>query len=87
MNGSVQATDRLMKELRDIYKSDSYKQGTYLVELVNDSLYEWHVKLMKVDTDSCLHTDLQAYKEKEGKDHILLSFTYRVCCIYHNLIK
>jgi len=25
--GSVQATDRLMKELRDIYKSESYKNG------------------------------------------------------------
>jgi len=25
--GSVQATDRLMKELRDIYRSDSFKKG------------------------------------------------------------
>jgi ubiquitin-conjugating enzyme E2 Q len=25
--GSVTATDRLMKELRDIYKSDNYKRG------------------------------------------------------------
>lgn len=28
--GSVQATDRLMKELRDIYRSDSFKKGTQL---------------------------------------------------------
>lgn len=27
VSGSVQATDRLMKELRDIYKSDSSKKG------------------------------------------------------------
>lgn len=27
VHGSVQATDRLMKELRDIYRSDSYKKG------------------------------------------------------------
>ena len=27
ISGSVQATDRLMKELRDIYRSDSYKKG------------------------------------------------------------
>jgi len=29
--GSFQATNRLMKELRDIYKSDSYKEGTISV--------------------------------------------------------
>lgn len=98
MSGSVQASDRLMKELREIYRSQSYKTGRapggrqrskvaarrrsprsdwlvlswqtnrhkraladeavrsstviffsvagiYSVELVNDSLYEWHVKL------------------------------------------
>lgn len=28
VSGSVQATDRLMKELRDIYRSDSFKKGT-----------------------------------------------------------
>lgn len=28
VSGSVQATDRLMKELRDIYRSDSSKKGT-----------------------------------------------------------
>ena len=27
ISGTVQATDRLMKELRDIYKSDSFKAG------------------------------------------------------------
>ena len=34
VSGSVQATDRLMKELRDIYKSPSFKTGNYQV-LVN----------------------------------------------------
>uniref|UniRef100_A0A674MDZ8 E2 ubiquitin-conjugating enzyme n=1 Tax=Takifugu rubripes TaxID=31033 RepID=A0A674MDZ8_TAKRU len=59
VSGSVQASDRLMKELREIYRSQSYKTGIYSVELVNDSLYEWHVKLRTVDPDSPLHTDLQ----------------------------
>jgi len=77
VSGSVQATDRLMKELREIYRSDSYKMGTYHVELANDSLYEWNIRLMKVDPDSQLHIDLNTYKEKEGKDHILLNFTYK----------
>src|SRR5271170_5866823 len=48
ISGSVQATDRLMKELRDVYKSDSYKRGVYTIDLLNDSnLYEWHVQLKK----------------------------------------
>ena len=77
VSGSVQATDRLMKELRDIYRSDSFKRGHYVVELVNDSLYEWHVKLYRFDPDSALYSDMTIYKEKEGKDHILLSFHYK----------
>uniref|UniRef100_A0A8C1VBB7 E2 ubiquitin-conjugating enzyme n=1 Tax=Cyprinus carpio TaxID=7962 RepID=A0A8C1VBB7_CYPCA len=77
VSGSVQASDRLMKELREIYRSQSYKNGIYSVELVNDSLYEWHVKLRTVDPDSPLHSDLQVLKEKEGIDYILLSFSYK----------
>ena len=30
VSGSVQATDRLMKELRDIYRSDSFKKGEHI---------------------------------------------------------
>jgi len=77
VSGSVQATDRLMKELREIYRSDSFKKGTYDVELVNDSLYEWNVRILKVDPDSPLHSDLMTFKEKEGRDNILLSFNYK----------
>jgi len=77
VSGSVQATDRLMKELRDIYRSPSFKSGAYQVELVNDSLYEWNVKIMRVGPDSPLAADLKKLKEREGKDHILLSFTFK----------
>ncbi|XP_061679889.1 ubiquitin-conjugating enzyme E2 Q2-like isoform X3 [Syngnathoides biaculeatus] len=77
VSGSVQASDRLMKELREIYRSQSYKTGIYSVELVNDSLYDWHVKLRTVDPDSPLHSDLQVLKEKEGVDYILLNFSYK----------
>lgn len=35
VSGSVQATDRLMKELRDIYRSDSFKKRTF-----NRTLFE-----------------------------------------------
>ena len=74
----LQATDRLMKELRDIYRSPNFKSGAYQVELVNDSLYEWNVKMSRVDPDSLLATDLATLKEREGKDHILLSFMFKV---------
>lgn len=45
--GSPTANDRLMKELRDIFRSDNYKTGIYSVELVKDSLYEWNVQIFK----------------------------------------
>ncbi|XP_071487339.1 ubiquitin-conjugating enzyme E2 Q1-like [Diadema setosum] len=78
VSGSVGATDRLMKELRDIYRSDSFKKKKmYAVELVNDSLYDWNVKIFTVDSDSPLHADLIQLKEKEGKDHILLNMTFK----------
>ncbi|CAA9997161.1 unnamed protein product [Nesidiocoris tenuis] len=77
VSGSVQATDRLMKELRDIYRSDSFKKGMYSIDLVSESLYEWNVRLMSVDPDSPLHHDLMKLKEKEGKDSILLNMLFK----------
>lgn len=77
VSGSVQATDRLMKELREVYRSESFKKGVFTVELVNDSLYEWNVKLLKVDPDSPLHNDLTLLKDKEGKDNILLNILFK----------
>lgn len=74
---SVQATDRLMKELRDIYRSDTFKKNMYSIELVSDSIYEWNIRLMSVDPDSPLHNDLLLLKEKEGKDSILLNLMFK----------
>ena len=45
---------------------------------MNDSLYEWNVKMSRVAPDSLLATDLATLKEREGKDHILLSFMFKV---------
>jgi len=53
------------------------KGGVYTVELVNDNLYEWIVKLYKVDPDSPLANDLQTLA-KEGKDaFIQFSFVFK----------
>ena len=37
---------------------------------MEDSLYEWNVKLFKVDQDSLLAGDLKELQSKTGKDHI-----------------
>lgn len=74
--GSVQATDRLMKELRDVYRSESFKRGTYSVCLNNDNLYDWTIKVIRVDPDSTLHKDLMQLKGQEGTDHVLLNMTF-----------
>uniref|UniRef100_A0A8D0EX74 Ubiquitin conjugating enzyme E2 Q1 n=3 Tax=Neoaves TaxID=3078114 RepID=A0A8D0EX74_STROC len=70
VSGSVQATDRLMKELRDIYRSPSFKGGN----LGSDPL---GFAFGRVDEDSALHNDLQILKEKEGTDFILLNFSFK----------
>ncbi|NXS57992.1 UB2Q2 enzyme, partial [Brachypteracias leptosomus] len=71
--------EKIRKNQRqDHLNSLSYiSTGIYSVELVNDSLYEWHVKLLKVDPDSPLHSDLQVLKEKEGVEYILLNFSFK----------
>ena len=43
-----------------------FNTGYYSVELVNDSLYDWHVSIMKVDSDSPLHEDLKKFGANEG---------------------
>ena len=50
--------------------------GFFDVALVNDNLYEWHIKLFKVDSDSNLAADLGRSKENNGQDYVLLSFTF-----------
>lgn len=75
--GSTTASDRLMKELKDIFRSDHYKNKMYKIELLNDSLYEWNIELYKVDPDSNLFKDLEKFTEKRGKNHILLNFLFK----------
>lgn len=73
---SITATDRLMKELRDIYASDGRKKKHFEAELHNDNLYEWYVKLRCFDTDSRLHRDLNELKKKSGQDHVFLHLKF-----------
>lgn len=78
VSGSVQATDRLMKELTNIYKSDSYKANLYTLQLKDDSnVYDWFVKFKGFDKESHLYKDLQKLWKSDNKtDHICLNITY-----------
>lgn len=73
---SPQATDRLMKEIRECYTSKLYKNKEYSIELVDDSLYDWNVMVRSIDADSELYKDLQVLKQKEGQDGILFNFKF-----------
>ncbi|KAM9308577.1 ubiquitin-conjugating enzyme E2Q-like protein 1 [Gastrophryne carolinensis] len=60
---------RLMKELQDIRKlSDHFIS----VELVDDSLFDWNVKLHQVDKDSTLWQDMK----ETNTEYILLNLTF-----------
>uniref|UniRef100_A0A0N4ZX84 UBIQUITIN_CONJUGAT_2 domain-containing protein n=1 Tax=Parastrongyloides trichosuri TaxID=131310 RepID=A0A0N4ZX84_PARTI len=75
--GSTTATDRLMKELMDVYKSESYKNDTFSVELEDDNLYKWNITLKSVDNESPLYEDLKKLKEIRGESGILLKAIFK----------
>jgi len=64
-------TRRLMKELREVTRSQRDKP-IYSVELVDDNLYEWNVKLLRVDPESLLHRDMLETNTR----YILLNITF-----------
>lgn len=76
-SGSVTASDRLMKELKEIYRSENFKNGVYSIDLEKDSLYEWYVKLKKVDPDSQLAADMRQLEKSHSQDHLLFHFVFK----------
>eukprot|EP00794_Sanderia_malayensis_P009965 gene9965-10987_t len=77
VSGSVPATDRLMKELRNVYKSDSFKSAMYTIELNEDSLYDWRITLKNFDKESKLYKDIQNLRKSDDKaEGISLSMTF-----------
>lgn len=77
-SASVLASQRLQKELVNVWQSESFKNKHYTVELVNDSLYEWHVRLLLplIDNESPLYEDLVKLKDSKEKEGILLHFVF-----------
>lgn len=50
---------RLMKELSEIQRTQNRLESTFTAELVNDNLFEWHVRLHKIDPESELAADMR----------------------------
>ncbi|XP_041449439.1 ubiquitin-conjugating enzyme E2 Q2-like [Drosophila obscura] len=73
---SVQSSDRLMKELLTVFQSEAVKKDIYSVELVDDSIFEWNVRIKSVDPDSNLHSDLMKLKEAGEEGCILLHISF-----------
>jgi ubiquitin-conjugating enzyme E2 Q len=64
---SVTASDRLLKELRAVYKSEVVKQGKMTVEPIEDNIYELKVVMYSFDPDSALAKDLEVVSEEKGE--------------------
>uniref|UniRef100_A0A6G1SB81 Ubiquitin-conjugating enzyme E2 Q2 n=1 Tax=Aceria tosichella TaxID=561515 RepID=A0A6G1SB81_9ACAR len=74
---STRASKRLMNELKGFHESDSYKNGVFTVELVDENIFEWQVKIFKFDPESPLHKYLKKMKELgKGDDHFILHISY-----------
>jgi len=65
-------TRRLMKELKDIQRNEKKDDPVFTVSLVNDNLFEWHVRLHRIDQES----DLAADMREQHISHILLHITF-----------
>lgn len=77
MIGSTTATDRIMKELKDIYKCNSYKNGIFSIELEDENIYMWKITLKCVDNESPLYDDLKKLKETRGEEGIVLKVSFK----------
>lgn len=73
---SPTASIRLQKEIKEYFLSDSFKRKVYKLELVNDSIYNWNVTLLQIDTDSPLYTDLKKLKDMGKQGDILLNINF-----------
>lgn len=63
-----------MKELKDLQRvqTDSQRDLPFSAELVNDNLFEWHIRLHRVDPESMLAADMR----QQDVPFILLHVTF-----------
>ncbi|CAL1688026.1 unnamed protein product [Lasius platythorax] len=63
---------RLMKEFNRIQRAQRHGDSAFTAELVNDNVFEWSVRLHKIDPDSRLAADMRELKIP----HILLNVIF-----------
>lgn len=69
--------DRLIKDLKEVYKSVYYKSKHYGVDIVDEDLYHWKIRMFKMDSDSKLATALNILSEAfEKKVIVELEFRF-----------
>lgn len=61
-----------MKEFSEIQRTQHRRDSTFTAELVNDNLFEWHVRLNKIDPESDLAMDMREL----GIPHVLLHIIF-----------
>jgi ubiquitin-conjugating enzyme E2 Q len=61
-----------MKELQDIQRNQNKDQPAFTVELINDNLYDWHIRLYSIDPDSELAENMR----EQGIRYISLQLTF-----------
>lgn len=57
-------TRRLMREMQEIERSQRKENPAFSVELINDNLYDWHVRLYSIDQESELANDMRLHDIK-----------------------
>ncbi len=81
MSGSVQASDRLMKELREIYRSQSYKTGNFssITALTSICLFQTCVFQRSIFTVMAVPLDsfcpIQVFRIKHGKKSVTFIYS------------
>ncbi|EZA53559.1 Ubiquitin-conjugating enzyme E2Q-like protein [Ooceraea biroi] len=63
---------RLMKEFNRVQRAQRHSDSAFTAELVNDNVFEWFVRLHKIDPDSKLAADMRELKIP----HILLHVVF-----------
>jgi len=79
--GSPTATMRLIRDLKNIQKSDPKALGFSATPAVDkasglENLYHWEVKLTGFEKGTDIFKDMEAYKKKSNQDFILLELRF-----------
>jgi len=68
-----EATNSLIKHYTTIVQHKNYPNEGFEVEMVDDNVYKWHIKLGQFDKDTQIFQDMFLYEsERAGRDHVLL---------------